>query len=228
MDLKAGDIAACYGTDRPARLIQWETVSLLAPPGLRLGPSHVAIIAATKALARGNRSQLVWCESTTLCDHPCLFRGRPVSGIQAHWPEQRIADYVDAGGRVAIYRLRPFDILLPSESRYLMQQLHGLLHQRIDYDYRGAAISGTRLYKWLGHLAADEQTLFCSELIAALLQRLGRMNRSNPTRFNPASLLRELVRTGVYALHATHTADTPLTLSLKLFQPSDQPCDTAA
>ena len=48
---------------------------------------------------------------------------------------------------------------------------------------------------------ADLNELFCSELVAAVCMRLGRMNRSNPTKFNPACLLRELVRQGTFQFH---------------------------
>jgi hypothetical protein len=44
----------------------------------------------------------------------------------------------------------------------------------------------------------DLDSLFCSELCAAALMRLHRMPLSNPSLFNPASLVREVRRCGTY------------------------------
>lgn len=198
MHLEPGDIAACYGRGWMDRLIRLETGSLFGPPGLRLGPSHVAILASTRSLNRRRLSETVWCEATTLCMRPCLLREDRVSGIQVHRPKDRIADYVAIGGRVEIYRLVEFDRLMAPESKQLMRMVHYLSRHKVGYDYHGAVTSGTRVWKWRRSLTSDLDSLFCSEFIAAVLQRLGRMNRRNPTVYNPASLLRELVRTGVY------------------------------
>lgn len=68
----------------------------------------------------------------------------------------------------------------------------------VGYDAAGAMFSGLRVVPWLPFARANLETVFCSELIAAVLQRLGRMNRSNPARFNPGRLLRRLVQQGTY------------------------------
>ena len=44
----------------------------------------------------------------------------------------------------------------------------------------------------------DLHEVFCSELIAATLQRLCRLNREDPTRFNPGRLVRRLIHEGTY------------------------------
>ena len=87
------DIAACYGTGFTAKAISYGTASLLAPPRLKIGPSHVAMFCEYQ-------QRMVWIESTTLCPHPCEITGRPINGCQAHHPETRIADYLADGGRV--------------------------------------------------------------------------------------------------------------------------------
>ena len=87
------DIAACYGTGFTANAIRWGTASLLAPPRLRIGPSHVAVLCEF-------HGRMVWIESTTLCPHPCVIMARPITGCQAHLPEIRIHDYVAGGGHV--------------------------------------------------------------------------------------------------------------------------------
>jgi hypothetical protein len=192
-ELRPGDILACSGRGWTGRLIQFATASLLAPAGLRVPPSHVAIVCRHHAAT-------LWVESTTLCPHPCLLRGRVVSGAQAHLPEARLHDYEDDGGTVDIYRLVPIDTLSSAEAELLRRILieHFVLRE-IGYDLGGAALSGTRLLQ-LTRLfpGACLEQLFCSELIAAVLMRLGRLNRANPTCFNPGRLLRTLVRQGTY------------------------------
>lgn len=185
-----GDIVACYGTDLRSRFVSTITASMVAPKGLRVGPSHVAIICQY-------RGEPLWVESTTLCEHACEIRCEPIDGVQAHQPANRWNDYLSIGGTVDVYRLVGLNKLSTRESELLTQiTLRHLLGRRRSYDLRGAMISGTRLLRYLP--GAKLEDLFCSELVAALLMRLGRMNHSNPARYHPARLLRELVRTGVY------------------------------
>ncbi len=192
-DFQPLDLAACYGSDLTARAISYGTASLLAPARLRIGPSHVALMCE-------HHGRMVWVESTTLCRHPCVIRGESVIGCQAHLPESRLYDYCSSGGRVDIYRLAPIERLSSAESRLLTKILvRHFIGRQVTYDMGGALLSGTRLFKRTRLLpSADLNELFCSELVAAVLMRLGRMNRANPTRFNPACLLRQLVRQGTY------------------------------
>lgn len=193
MQLLPGDIAACFGTDLTGRVISWGTASLLAPRGLRIAPSHVAICCE-------HEEQVVWVESTTLCGHACLVRGRPVSGVQVHRPHTRIADYERSGGRVDIYRLADIQRLSSAESRLLTRILiDHFVRRAVSYDLGGAMLSGTRVFQLTRCFpSASLDELFCSELVAAVLMRMGRMNHANPTRFHPGRLLRELVRQGTY------------------------------
>lgn len=197
------DIAACYGTGFTAKAISYGTASLLAPPRLKIGPSHVATFCEYQ-------QQTLWIESTTLCPYPCEITGRPINGCQAHHPQTRIADYLTDGGRVDLYRLSPIEKLSKDErellSRILIRHFVG---REVTYDLGGALLSGTRLFKRTRLLpSADLNELFCSELVAAVCMRLGRMNRSNPTQFNPACLLRELVRNGTYQFHHSFTKES--------------------
>jgi hypothetical protein len=197
------DIAACHGTGFTANAIRWGTASPLAPRRLRLGPSHVAVLCA-------HHGRMVWVESTTLCRHPCTILGYPINGCQAHLPEERITDYLAEGGRVDLYRLSPIEKLSQDESDLLTRILvRHFIGREVTYDLGGALLSGTRLFKRTRLLpSADLNELFCSELVAAVCMRLGRMNRSNPTRFNPACLLRELVRHGTFQLQHSFTKGT--------------------
>lgn len=201
-DFQPLDLLACYGTDATARAITWMTASAFAPRRLRLGPSHVAVICR-------HHEMPLWLESTTLCHLPCAVLGYRVEGVQAHLPEQRIDDYVHAGGRVDLYRLSPIERLSQNDSELLSKILiRHFLGQLVTYDLGGALLSGTRLFKRTRLLpAADLNELFCSELVAAVLMRLGRLNRANPTRYNPACLLRQVVREGTFQFMRSFTQE---------------------
>ena len=128
------DIAACYGTGFTDRAISYGTASLLAPPRLRIGPSHVAVLCEF-------RDSMVWIESTTLCKHPCAILGYQVDGCQAHLPEDRIRDYITTGGHVDLYRLSPIESLSQSESELLTTILvRHFIGQRVTYDLGGALV----------------------------------------------------------------------------------------
>jgi len=204
-DFQPLDLAACYGADWTGRLISFGTASVLAPRRLRIGPSHIALICE-------QHGSPVWIESTTLCAHPCVILGRHISGVQAHLPEMRIQDYAQSGGRVDLYRLSPIDRLSQPESELLTRILiRHFIGRQVTYDMGGALLSGTRLFKRTRLLpSADLNELFCSELVAAVLMRLGRLNRANPTRYNPACLLRQLVREGTYQFEREFTGKEAL------------------
>lgn len=201
-----GDIFACWGADAVSRGISLET-SLLSwltgPDGLRWSPSHVAIAANLPTFS----PDPLWFESTSLASRYCLVASAAVSGTQAHRIQDRVEDYLNAGGRVAVYRLTSIDRLTYDDELLLTCYLKQFLAEpgsgrpAISYDTIGAALSGTRLIKYLPFMRSRLDSVFCSELIAALLQRLCRMNRDNPTRYNPGLLLRTLVRQGTYGFH---------------------------
>jgi len=198
--LVAGDVLACYGTDVVSRIISLGTSSLLAPRGTRFAPSHVAIVAEID----GDR---LWCESTMHSERECILSRRLVRGVQVHYAEDRVRDYVERGGRVVVFRLSPIDALTHEEQKTITQIIRDFVSVQATYDTIGALISGTRIFKrtrlipllsnWL---PIDLDALFCSEMIAAILQRAGRMNRDNPTKFSPANLVRTLVNQGTYKI----------------------------
>ncbi|WP_166831518.1 hypothetical protein [Thalassoroseus pseudoceratinae] len=196
-DLEPGDILACWGTDWGARFVSLMTSNPFAPRNLRWAPSHVAIICDVPDRGR------LWVESTTLCQTPCVMTGQPTHGLQTHHPQDRLGEYVESGGEVHVYRLSPIDRLSDSESAQLTSILiDGFVKRGLGYDYGGALISGTRFVRLLdGVLLRRYRNLhevFCSELIAATLQRLCRLNREDPTRFNPGRLVRRLIHEGTY------------------------------
>jgi len=211
-DSESGDIYACWGSGWISRGISLETSLtswLTGPPGLRFAPSHVAIAARWK-------EALCWYESTTLTTRHCLSAQRRVDGVQVHEIGDRIHDYIVDGGAVSVFRLTRINALESIECDRLQNALTPLLgtpdRTAIAYDTAGALFSGLRLLPKLPFARANLDTLFCSELLAASLQRLCRMNKRNPSVFNPGKLMRELVRQG------TH-------VELRRFQQRDMPRD---
>lgn len=208
MSIQPGDLFACRGRDRVSRLISWGTARLLAPAGLRVGPCHVAIA------ARHGRHGMLWVESTAFGSalqqgEGCVIRKRVADGCQAHTLANRI-DYWRAVGSVEVYRLAPIESLSTEESGLLSEILFKhFVEPGIRYDWPHVVLAGTRVLKRTDLMPAETRdALFCSELVAAVLMRLGRLARGNPTRYSPADLLRELVRNGTY--HRVPLPELPL------------------
>lgn len=175
-----GDLLLFLGADLTSRVIEWMT----------WGPSHVGIVAQ-------HETGPLLVESTTLCPWPCVLQGVSVSGVQAHRLEERIATYP---GKVQRISLAPAWRLAETESQLLSKMLFTHWIGR-PYDLRGAILSGTRAFKWSRLMPyPDLGSQFCSELVAAVLMRLGRMPLSNPSAYNPGSLLRELRRCAIYTV----------------------------
>lgn len=187
------DIFACWGSCAASRVISYGTSSLFGPKRLKFGPSHVAMSVYLKPFG------YVWLESTSLCTRPCLYHNVQKSGIQVHRPVDRIDDYLNQGGRIDVYRLTQIDRVHSCETSKLTEVCWDLIYANASYDLGHALISGTRVFKYSRLLpGADLEQLFCSELCAAILQAMGRMNRIDPGVYNPACLLRTLIRQGTY------------------------------
>lgn len=187
---REGDIVACYGACAVSRIIRWATASPFAPSGLRLGPSHVALIVEHQGRAR-------WAEATTLTRRRCIVSGRITSGWQMHEIEDRLEDFT----HVAVYRLHPFYRLDWHETEeFHTAAVNYWIEHPTPYDAGGAMFSGSRFAALTSlYPPADLASVFCSEYIAAVLRRLGRLPAdANPARYNPARLLRHLLYAGTY------------------------------
>jgi len=139
-------------------------------------------------------------ESTTECDSPCAIAGEKVSGVQAHEPRQRIAEYIAAGGRAWLYRpARDFRIEA-DQSRRLTEFL--LRHLGARYDFEQAAFSGTivarRVCRWATR--GNLHSLFCSKYWAAALEQIHLLGLSNPSLFTPAKLIDTVTEVGTMQL----------------------------
>ena len=191
-EYKPGDILACYGVGFQETSIRVVTFNPFAPRRLKLGPSHVMIV--TKY-----GDELVSAESTSRCSHACIFHKRIRPGVQIHPVIQRVRDYDQAGGYVDIYRLLPVWTLDKAAVDMMASIIDEYVRREVGYDLGGALLSGIRTLQIADSFpGVDHNEVFCSQLVAALLQRLGRMNINNARKYNPSKLLRQLIKTGVY------------------------------
>jgi len=176
-DWLPGDLLFFYGRCLTSRLIEFAT----------RGPSHVGIVSPFGGVP-------LLCESTTLCDLPCELTGVKRRGVQFHKPADRIASYE---GRIARLRLADGWLLHGGEIDRLVKVLYHFRGR--PYDLFGAPLSGTRVLRFTSLMPyPDLGSLFCSELCAAALMRVGRLPLSNASAYSPASLLRALRRCGTY------------------------------
>ncbi len=169
---RAGDLLFFYSTSLESRIIEWGT----------WGPSHVGMIVEI-------HGEPMIVESTTLCPLPCEIAKRPVSGVQAHRPEIRLAGY---NGRVRLAAITDECSLSHAESVLLEHIVMG--HWMGEpYDLRGAISSGRTWLHMLG-LGDDLGSVFCSALCARLLMRMNRMNWDKAKHYSPVKLLRTVLR----------------------------------
>ena len=183
--LHTGDVVACWGNDWVSRVISLMTCSLLPPWVLRWPPSHVAII------HREPDAEPIWYESTTMAPGRPASGKRPVYGVQEHRPAERWSDY---GGRCVVYR--PTVKLTTAQKQQMGVELRRFAAGHIPYDMTGALLSGMWVLRYL--VPASRQRMFCSELIATVLQRVRLMNWGSPAGYSPGRLLRELVKAGAF------------------------------
>ncbi len=147
--------------------------------------SHVAIVGEY-------RGREVLFESTTLCDLPCMIRGKLCDGVQAHPIRQRIADY---NGKVWHYPLHR--TLYVHERARLARFL--LSHLGAPYDLAGAERAGlvvwSAVWSWLRptHLSS----FFCSELCAAAHATAGLFPTGHAARWSPNKFCRAERRAGI-------------------------------
>lgn len=134
---------------------------------------------------------------------PCLEAKRKVSGVQCHAVGDRLKDYLWEG-RVDVYRLTPINAMCGHAVQDMRDDLISwFIRENVSYDFASAVFSGADVIrsidKFTGMMIPKLESVFCSQLIAAELMSLCRMNRDNPQRYNPGRLLRNLVEQGTYS-----------------------------
>ncbi len=152
----------------------------------RSGLSHVGIISHYRGIP-------YLFESTTLNgDKPCAILHEPISGVQAH----KLSDILERAGKVWLYKPATYPVGLARRRL----QLALLCQLGTPYDYVGAVRSRGWLLRMLRSvLFLQEITqLFCSELLAYVLTEARIAFFSNASSQSPNSLVRRLVKSGVY------------------------------
>lgn len=176
-DFRPGDILGFSGKGLTSNVIKAFTCSRY---------SHVGGIAPYAG-------EMLLFESTTLSDLPCVITGEHVKGVQAQYPNRRIAAYE---GSVWRLRLVPDWVLSSDETELLTRYLVAKIG--IDYSAAEAALAGGNLIKrWICRRESFHHA-FCSQLWTGALERVGRHPPVNAGKVNPGQLIRTLVDLGYY------------------------------
>ena len=174
--IQPGDILGFSGCNWKSSLIR------VCTGGCCGGLSHVGIAVAWP----GHKRPLI-CESTSLCDLPCVVQGRVVKGVQFHLMRERIATY---RGRVWHFPLaRP---LLPGESAALTSYCRAYLG--VEYDRRGAIGARHTFLAWLLRRSENLDRLFCSEWMVAAMRYMHRFRTDNASAWSPNAAIRTMLR----------------------------------
>lgn len=180
MEMYDGDLIGFSGKGLVADVINLGTYAVP-----RWGLSHIGVVCSYQG------EQYIF-ESTTLNgDKPCAITGEPIAGVQAH----PIEDILARPGKVWHYPLR--SKLYFDQSQRLREDLISLLGR--EYDMKGALRSGGCFLRILETIFRKENlsTLFCSELVAHVLTKVGIIHVSNVSGQSPNSLVRRLKRNGI-------------------------------
>ena len=178
--IKTGDIISFSGFGHTSAIINLVTFGI--PYWFA---SHVGIIGEHKG------EQLLF-ESTTLSNLPCVVQAKPFKGVQAVRLADRVRTYQ---GRVYHYPI--YRSLFGAED----ERLNAFLLEKVGtpYDRSGGMRSATHGLSGLESRFSGEDLnfIFCSELVAAAHARIGLLQTSSASRWNPNRLIRYERRTGI-------------------------------
>lgn len=179
-EIKIGDVISFSGFGRKSAFINLVTFGIPF-----WWASHVGIIGEFAG------EQLLF-ESTTLSNIPCVVQGQTFKGVQAIRLTDRVRSYE---GRVYHYPIyRP---LFGFEA----ERLNEFLLDKVGtpYDMHGGMRSATHGLSWLESRFKGEDLnfIFCSELVAAAHAKIGLLQTSSASRWNPNRLIRYERRTGI-------------------------------
>lgn len=176
--IQPGDVIGFSGCSLKSSIIRVCTGGLWCCDGL----SHVGF-----AVELDGRKRPLLCESTSLCNLPCVATRQRIKGVQVHYMRERIATY---RGRVWHYPLaRP---LSPRESYWLTD--FTLRHLGTEYDRRGAIAARHTLLAGLFRRPENLDRLFCSEWLAAAMRYVNRFHTDNASAWSPNGAVRAMLR----------------------------------
>lgn len=174
-NVQSGDIIGISGSGLMSDIINLGTFAIP-----RRGLSHVGIISVEDG-------EPLMYESTSFKRPPCYRQGKTVNGFQCH-PLREIVQVVT--DPIWLYRLKcP---LYQQEEQRLQVDLNNMLGR--PYDFLGAFRSGGLVLALLESFVHPEDlnSIFCSEAVAYLEARLGRLRSYNDSSWNPNRLCRSM------------------------------------
>lgn len=183
-DYEPGDLVVFAGRSCTSRLIALRT----CPPICWWRgwlDSHIGIIGVY-----AGETHLF--ESTTLSDLPCSITGKNIRGVKAVNPHARAATYDGL-----VWRLPLRNSLNAGNSSVLTGALVNAIGAPYE-DLASLALVGARFLKrhWL--FRADTSRLFCSELVAMVLEIILRLPPGNASIWTPSGLARRVVWQGTH------------------------------
>jgi len=185
----AGDVIVFAGRGWISRLIALGTCPLQLLLGR--GDSHIGICA-------DYCGRVLLFESTTLSDMACEITGKRMRGVKAVDPRRRIEGYK---GKAWILRPAEDQRADLDRSPAAAATLSEYLVDRVGVPYEQfntLVIAGSRYLKRSWLFRQDASRLFCSEMVALVLERIQWIGRSNASTYTPNSLARKLVYEGTY------------------------------
>jgi len=180
VEIKTGDIVAFSGFGHKSVIVNLVTFGWPF-----FWASHVGIIGEYEG------EQLLF-ESTTLSNVPCVIQQKSFKGVQSVRLADRVKSY---DGRVYHYPVyRPlFGFEEDRLNEFLIDSIG------TPYDLHGGMRSATHGLSWLESRFSGEDLnfIFCSELVAAAHARIGLLQTTSASRWNPNRLVRYERRTGI-------------------------------
>jgi hypothetical protein len=188
MDLKDGDVVGFSGSHYLSDFINVVTYGVP-----RYSISHVGILAR-----KNKRSKWLVFEANEDVPYPCAITKRKHDGVQAHSLDLLLERYP---GKAWLYRLKGPAILKMEDGQQYLSLYDAMCTELgTPYDWMGAKRAGGFFHSAIHALLhkQDTSSLFCSELVAMILNEYGILDTNNVSKWSPNRLMRHLVRKQIY------------------------------
>jgi hypothetical protein len=186
MDFKDGDIIGFSGAHYLSDFINIVTYGIP-----RYSLSHVGILAR-----KNTRSKWLVFEANEDVPWQCAVTHRKHDGVQAHSLDLLLERYP---GKMWLYSRIGYPVY---DSGHTWVELYNALVNELGtpYDWMGAKMAGGFIHSAIQGILhkQDTSSLFCSELIAMILNEYGILDTNNVSKWSPNRLMRHLTRKGIY------------------------------
>jgi hypothetical protein len=188
MDLKNGGIIGFSGSHYQSDLINVVTYGIP-----RYSLSHVGVLAR-----KNKRSKWLVFEANEDVPWQCAVTHKKHDGVQAHSLDLLLERYP---GKMWYYSLADVTFECPSVLSDELSLYTTLCNELgTPYDWMGAKRAGGFFHSAIHALLhkQDTSSLFCSELVAMILNEYGILDTDNVSKWSPNRLMRHLVRKRIY------------------------------